>query len=92
MAAGNKHLGYKDALNAIEAESPGSKHAFYFGFLARAAARFQDAAPDDPEASGLGLCTSCGSPSTGEVCAFCKLVERTSGHEPVLVTIKGKPL
>ena len=27
MAAGNKHLGYKEALNAIEAESPGSKHA-----------------------------------------------------------------
>ena len=37
MAAGNKHLGYKEALNAIEAQSPGTKHDFYFGFLARAA-------------------------------------------------------
>ena len=36
MAAGNKHLGYKEALNAIEATSPGTKHDFYFGFLARA--------------------------------------------------------
>ena len=36
MAAGNKHLGYKEALNAIEAQSPGTKHDFYFGFLARA--------------------------------------------------------
>jgi hypothetical protein len=25
MAVGNKHLGYKDALNEIERESPGSK-------------------------------------------------------------------
>ena len=33
MAVGNKHLGYKEALNAIEATSPGSKHDFYFGFL-----------------------------------------------------------
>ena len=40
MAAGNKHLGYKEALNAIEATSPGTKHDFYFGFLARASDRF----------------------------------------------------
>ena len=36
MAAGNKHLGYKEALNAIEEQSPGAKAAFYFGFLDRA--------------------------------------------------------
>src|SRR5574341_1925295 len=30
LAEGNKHLGYKAALNAIELESPGSKHDFYF--------------------------------------------------------------
>ena len=33
---GNRHLGYKEALNAIEARSPGTKHDFYFGFQARA--------------------------------------------------------
>src|SRR5919204_4241494 len=27
MAAGNRHLGYKEALNAVEARSPGTKHA-----------------------------------------------------------------
>jgi tRNA-5-methyluridine54 2-sulfurtransferase len=37
MAAGNRHLGYKEALNAVEATSPGTKHDFYFGFLDRAA-------------------------------------------------------
>ncbi len=36
MAAGNKHLGYKEALNALEVASPGTKHDFYFGYLARA--------------------------------------------------------
>ena len=39
MAVGNKHLGYKEALNAIEATSPGSKQQFYFGFLERVVGR-----------------------------------------------------
>ena len=91
MAAGNKHLGYKEALNAIEAQSPGSKHAFYFGFLDRAVARFADAVDPAADASRpeLGTCASCGSPSTNEVCAFCRLVERTAGAQPVVLTVKG---
>ena len=54
MAAGNKHLGYKEALNDIEAESPGAKHAFYFGFLDRAAAHFAPEAEADR--AELGAC------------------------------------
>jgi tRNA(Ile)-lysidine synthase TilS/MesJ len=84
MAVGNKHLGYKEALNAIEAQSPGTKHAFYFGFLDRAAARF--AAGTAQEADALGSCARCGAPTTGEVCAFCRLVERTDGAQPVQFT------
>src|SRR6267143_1476967 len=30
MAEGNRHLGYKHALNEIEEQSPGTKSAFYF--------------------------------------------------------------
>ena len=37
MAAGNRHLGYKNALNEIEERSPGTKAAFVFGFLERGA-------------------------------------------------------
>ena len=74
MAVGNKHLGYKEALNAIEEQSPGSKQAFYFGFLERASALFVPEAREEQE--GLVACASCGSPTTGEVCAFCKLVDR----------------
>jgi uncharacterized protein (TIGR00269 family) len=84
MAEGNKHLGYKAALNAIEAESPGTKHAFYFGFLREASARFGSATVQDD--AGLGACERCGAPTTGGTCAFCKLVERTAGREPVAFT------
>jgi tRNA-5-methyluridine54 2-sulfurtransferase len=76
MAAGNKHLGYKEALNAIEATSPGSKHDFYFGFLARASDRFTPVAEDVQEQ--LRACNRCGAPTTAEVCAFCRLVERAT--------------
>ena len=40
MAAGNRHLGYKEVLNALEDRSPGSKAAFLFGFLERGHERF----------------------------------------------------
>ena len=80
MAAGNKHLGYKEALNSVEATSPGSKHDFYFGFLARASALFRPEA--EGEQLGLAPCTSCGAPTTSEVCAFCRLVERSGGQLP----------
>jgi tRNA-5-methyluridine54 2-sulfurtransferase len=76
MAAGNKHLGYKEALNAIETTSPGSKHDFYFGFLARASDRFTAAAEEVQDQ--LRACERCGAPTTGEVCAFCRLVERAT--------------
>jgi len=74
MAAGNRHLGYKDALNAIEEQSPGSKHAFYFGFLEKASPLFTPEAASEQE--HLQQCARCGTPTTGEVCAFCRLVER----------------
>jgi uncharacterized protein (TIGR00269 family) len=74
MAAGNRHLGYKDVLNALEDRSPGTKAAFWFGFLERGHERFARVAHD--ERAGLGACAMCGSPTTGEVCAFCRLRER----------------
>ena len=74
MAAGNKHLAYKNVLNGLEVESPGSKFAFYFGFLERAAERFSIPADVDT----LGECEQCGSPSNNSVCAFCRLIERAA--------------
>jgi uncharacterized protein (TIGR00269 family) len=89
MAEGNRHLRYKEALNGIEAASPGSKHDFYFGFLARAAEHFQ---PEVDEArAALVPCERCGAPTPDSPCAFCRLVERVGGHEPVPVELVRRP-
>ncbi len=80
MADGNRHLGYKEALGVVEARSPGAKQAFYFEFLARASPRFR---PEGGHELPLQPCSRCGSPTTGEVCAFCALVERATAAAPV---------
>jgi len=76
MAAGNRHLGYKDALNAIEERSPGTKASFYSGFLARASELVSHVAEE--ERAGLHPCTNCGAPTTASLCAFCRLVKRSA--------------
>lgn len=84
MAVGNKHLGYKAALNELELQSPGSKSEFYFGFLARAADRFEN---EENGVTSLGTCDRCGSPAESDLCAFCRLAERSSAVEPVPVEL-----
>jgi uncharacterized protein (TIGR00269 family) len=71
MAAGNRHLGYKEVLNALEDRSPGSKAAFLFGFLERGHERFAGDATLEREE--LGECMVCGAPTPGTVSAFCRL-------------------
>ena len=71
MAKGAKSLLYKDALNALEEAQPGAKHRFLVGFLRQGRAAV---AQTDPAA--LRECSSCGQPTTAEVCAYCRLVER----------------
>ncbi len=79
MAQGNRHIGYKEALNSIEERSPGAKHSFYFGFLDRAADLF---VPPEEERTPIGTCVRCGAPAGSDVCAFCHLLERAGGHLP----------
>jgi uncharacterized protein (TIGR00269 family) len=67
LVAGNTQLRYKDALNLLEVRSPGTKQQFLFGYLDKAAPLFHAADPVE-----LRGCTSCGQPTTGEVCAYCK--------------------
>jgi uncharacterized protein (TIGR00269 family) len=74
MAEGNRHLRYKEVLNAVEERSPGTKAAFLYGFLERGQPRFAGQAAE--ERSELTRCISCGSPTPAEVCAFCRLRER----------------
>ena len=83
IATGNRHLMYKAALNAIEAESPSAKAAFYLEFLDKMAPLLNGKSAAD--VGELVECASCRAPTTGEVCAFCRLVDRASGHDPVPV-------
>ena len=42
MAKGSKMFAYKQVLNQLEAESPGTKHTFYLKFLDRQATQRQE--------------------------------------------------
>jgi uncharacterized protein (TIGR00269 family) len=67
LVAGNTQLRYKDAMNAIEAASPGTKAQFFLGYLDRGRPLFR--AADD---AALSACERCGQPTTGRFCAFCR--------------------
>ena len=74
MSAGNRHIGYKEALNEIEQRSPGTKAAFYSGFLSRIVDLVGATAALERE--DLHPCPGCGAPTVADICAFCKLVDR----------------
>jgi tRNA-5-methyluridine54 2-sulfurtransferase len=74
MAAGNRHLRYKEILNQIEERTPGAKATFYLQFLNEMLPVLEGVA--ESERALVGTCSRCGAPSSAEICAFCKLVER----------------
>jgi uncharacterized protein (TIGR00269 family) len=74
LVAGNTQLRYKDAMNHLEAGSPGTKASFYLGFVERAAHLFQGEDTVD-----LVECERCGQPTTGRFCAFCRAVAQIKG-------------
>ena len=76
MAAGNRHLRYKETLNEMEERTPGAKATFYFQFLERMLPALEGVA--EVERGLVGECSRCGAPSSAEVCAFCKLVEKAA--------------
>jgi uncharacterized protein (TIGR00269 family) len=59
---------YKELLAAVEEQSPGTRRAFYEGYV-RIVPLFQAHAEATPE---LKPCAVCGMPTTVEVCTFCK--------------------
>lgn len=74
MAAGNRHLAYKEMLNLAEERSPGTKHDFYHAFLRSVEPIFS--AEFQGQKESLGKCQVCSAPSPNELCAFCRLQER----------------
>jgi uncharacterized protein (TIGR00269 family) len=77
MALGNKTNQYKEVLNEMELKSPGTKHHLLFGFLERAQPFFRAVEP-----APLRACERCGEPTTGDVCAFCRMIERAGFARP----------
>jgi uncharacterized protein (TIGR00269 family) len=74
-AEGSKQLYYKDMINKIEEQQPGTKLAFYVGFLnAREQGAFQSL-PEAHKEDELHPCPNCGQPTTSAgACAFCRAV------------------
>lgn len=75
LVTGNTQLRYKDAMNTIEATSPGTKAAFFLGYLDRGRPLFAQA--DD---TVLSACEACEQPTTGRFCAFCRARAQVLGE------------
>ena len=67
LVAGNTQLRYKEAMNAIEHTSPGTKAQFFLGYLERGMPLFRS-----EDRAELRPCDECGQPTTGRFCAFCR--------------------
>ena len=74
FAVGNRTLYFKEILNRLEAEHPGTKYNYYMAFLhARKNGLFAATAAE--EVGDMHRCPVCGQPTTStERCAFCRLV------------------
>lgn len=75
LVAGNTQLRYKEAMNAIERTSPGTKAQFFLGYLERGMALFRA-----EDRAVLNACASCGQPTTGRFCAFCRARAQVLGR------------
>jgi uncharacterized protein (TIGR00269 family) len=75
LVAGNTQLRYKEAMNAIERTSPGTKAQFFLGYLERGMALFRA-----EDRARLRACAACGQPTTGRFCAFCRARAQVLGE------------
>lgn len=76
---GAKMLLYKEILNRLEDESPGTKQMFYWGFLAKqkleAATR---RSMTENDRAILHPCLKCGQPTISETCSYCRMMAQAS--------------
>jgi uncharacterized protein (TIGR00269 family) len=77
-SVGATQLLYKDALNRLEAASPGTKATFVRNFLRLGQPAFERTAE-----RATGTCEGCGMPSFGVECAHCSLVREVERKRPL---------
>ncbi len=70
-AAGAKSILFKEALNKLEHESPGTKSSFMNGFLDRLRPMLSEV-----DNVVLRECSECGEPTTAEICSHCRMWNR----------------
>jgi len=75
-SVGATQLVYKEALNRLEAESPGTKQSFVREFVRRVQPALAE--PAIAEHTDPNACVRCGMPAWGELCGFCRLVDEVT--------------
>lgn len=77
MAQGARTLLYKEVLNRLETESPGTKQYFYWGFLEKQSKKASaPTSMSEKDQAVLHPCKTCGQPTTAGSCSYCKLMAR----------------
>ncbi len=82
MAQGARTLLYKEVLNRLETESPGTKQVFYWGFLEKHRTRVMPINMEEKDRAVLHPCSLCGQPTTAGTCSYCKLMARAKASTP----------
>lgn len=70
FSKGATSIGYKQILNAIEKQSPGTKLRFYLDFIKKFKPILNIPEPK------LNLCQNCGQLTTAQVCSVCRLKQK----------------
>lgn len=80
MAKGAKSLLYKDMLNGLAEREPGAKYKFLVGYLKGGkTALHAGRAPGAERAVALNECSRYRQPTTGRLCAYCRMADRGRG-------------
>jgi uncharacterized protein (TIGR00269 family) len=78
FAEGSQSIYYKELLNQLETTRPGAKLTFYLRFL-EARKRGDLFIEKNTQRTALHACPKCGQPtSTGDLCSFCRLMEKVT--------------
>lgn len=79
FAEGSTSIYYKEVLNRLENDHPGSKLTFYLRFLeARKEGLFAERATGP---QSLHPCSNCGQPTTAPgLCSFCRMMDKVHGQ------------
>jgi tRNA-5-methyluridine54 2-sulfurtransferase len=79
-AKGANSIVYKNLLNGLEEESPGTKIMFVQGYLKKTSERVK---------GERRYCETCGYPAFGDLCNFCRTIEKYGSGEPFTVDEYG---